>query len=202
MQYTTQDIPHGFCHCGCGQKTKIASSTDPRFGWIKGQPRNYIKGHFRKGKLYAPPEDVLFWRNVTPGLPDECWNWQGNISIKGYGDIKSTRRWLAHRLSYHLHFGPIPEGVFVCHRCDNPACVNPSHLFLGTCADNVRDCVDKGRNSRGELRPASKLTADKVREMRHLYGEGVPTTRLAEQFGVVASTVVRIVFRRAWKHIE
>jgi hypothetical protein len=95
-----------------------------------------------------------FWAYVQKTA--SCWVWTGTQSDNGYGRIWGKGRHIkAHRFSWELHNGPIPEGMHVCHKCDTPACVNPEHLFLGTASDNMRDMVAKGRHSWGENRPGA-----------------------------------------------
>ena len=102
----------------------------------------------------TPPPD-RFWPKVQRTLDDTCWEWQGYRGADGYGRFRVATRGapaLAHRFAYETAFGPIPPGLLVCHRCDNPPCVRPSHLFLGTQQDNIRDCSAKGRlNTVGRL---------------------------------------------------
>jgi hypothetical protein len=115
----------------------------------------------------------LFWAKVDKNggvpahLPDlrECWLWTASLFVGGYGRFGAQR---AHRVSWELHHGEVPEGLFVLHRCDNPRCVNPGHLFLGTQTDNMRDMWAKrrGRRPRGADVAVAKLDAEKVRALR------------------------------------
>lgn len=87
-----------------------------------------------------------FWNNIVKNAPDECWGWRAYKDPNGYGQMSVFGKLQrAHRISYSLHFGAITKGMFVCHRCDNPECTNPDHLFLGTNKDNMKDAYKKGR---------------------------------------------------------
>lgn len=122
-------------------------------------------------------------------VPSGCMEWQGAQNRDGYGQIRRGRRHEgmlgAHRAAWEVAHGPIPEGLPVLHRCDNPPCVNPVHLFLGTNDDNMADKVAKGRQShtRGESHGAAKLTDAQVAEIRDLYSQGWTQRRIASIFG-------------------
>lgn len=152
-----------------------------------------------------------FWPKVSKKGPKECWPWTGAVNPHGYGNINEGGRGrgsiLAHRISWELHFEMIPEGLHVLHRCDNPPCVNPAHLFLGTPAINTADKMAKGRHRcgpgmPGEGHPSAVLTADQVRGIRLQYIPRIITKQfLAEKYGVSLSTVEKIISRHLWAHI-
>lgn len=144
-----------------------------------------------------------FWGKVAKAGPDHCWEWLAAKLPNGYGGIQVNGAKVgAHRVSYELNIGEIPEGLCVLHACDNPGCVNPAHLWLGTNADNSADMVAKGRSARlkGEKHGNNKLTGDQVLEIRRLYPEHT-MKELAAMFGVSGALVCRIVNRKIWKHL-
>ena len=147
-----------------------------------------------------------FWEHVTRGdSTDDCWSWSGS-SVYGYGTLHlngtKNRTVRASRFSWSLHNGTIPEGLFVCHHCDNPPCCNPRHLFLGTAADNAKDMASKGRGRKVGPPASTKLTDDDVRSMRAMNEGGVQQRILAEMFGVDDSVVSRTVRRLAHKEVK
>lgn len=152
-------------------------------------------------------EDVAtrFWGKVEEGKIDECWEWLAQKIHGGYGAIRiEGKLQMAHRVAWSLVFGLIPEDLYVCHTCDNPSCVNPHHLFLGTPKDNMVDAEKKGRlvHYRGEQHANSKLTSDSVRYIRRAYpASGESLQSLAEQFGVSDTLVHQIVHGIGWEHL-
>lgn len=143
-----------------------------------------------------------FFDNIERVTESGCWLWTGGTDDSGYGRILvGNDRLKAHRYSYSLHIGPIPAGSYICHRCDVPSCVNPSHLFAGTQQDNVSDCVKKGRRvaARGERNSHAKLTERQVREIRQSTGT---TTAVGKQYGVSAVMVSYIRNRKSWSHVS
>jgi hypothetical protein len=156
-----------------------------------------------------------FWRRLDrSGGPDSCWEWPGKLGKDGYGRTQWRKRTArAHRVSWEIANGKQPGDLLVCHRCDNRACCNPAHLFLGTPAENSEDMAKKGRAAAGErhgsrLHPGSrargeragshKLTEEQVREIRALHESGVSQHELARRYPVTRCTVGAIVHRRIW----
>ncbi len=148
-----------------------------------------------------------------------CWIWIGKKNANGYGTLATKKATLAHRLSWELHVGPIPNGMSVLHHCDTPACVRPEHLFLGTRADNVRDMDAKGRRgfaigvlngrtttpqttARGSHHGMAALTEDDVRAIRREYaGRRGQQSELGRRFGVAHCTIASIVKGKTWTHV-
>lgn len=129
---------------------------------------------------------------------DECWNWIGARFVTGYGAIGSgvrpSKALYAHRVAWEFAFGSIPDGLYVCHRCDNRQCVNPGHLFLATGAENQVDMASKFR-AKAKLAPSA---ATRIREMRK---GGATLRQIADAFGISQSTVSSIVHRQIWRHV-
>lgn len=147
-----------------------------------------------------------FWSKVERGEPGSCWRWLGRIVHGWYGDFVTKvdgkwRHFTAHRVAWELVNGPIPEGMQVCHRCDNPACCNPAHLFLGTQRDNEQDKISKGRrhSSAGEDSGVAVLTVQQVIEIRRLVNEdGLAHQAVADRYGIDRAHTRRIAKGLAW----
>lgn len=155
---------------------------------------------------------AAFHDRVTKDNASGCWLWTGRLNWSGYGVCptgKKGGRRAAHRVSYEIYNGPIGDGLFICHRCDNPRCVNPEHLFAGTQQQNIADCARKGRmntpNRKGQCNGRAKLTAAQVLEIRDLYRDGrsssgmnVSGRALARRYGVSRSAIYRILKNVRW----
>jgi hypothetical protein len=158
-----------------------------------------------------------FWVKVDKNTADQCWNWKGCITSGGYGGFRFHAKdgeMGAHRASWIINFGDIPDGMWVLHRCDNRKCVNPNHLFLGTHQDNVDDMMTKGRGHwrflYGEDHPqhgtkhwSNKLSEDDVRNIREMKASGKYTLRgLAKMFHVTHGCINNICQGRKWKWLK
>ena len=147
-----------------------------------------------------------FWSKVDRTNPDACWPWTASTQKRGYGQISvGGRPRIATRVCWELTNGPIPPGLFVCHRCDNPACVRPAHLFLGTPGDNIHDMDAKGRrvkkNPVGSKHGCAKLDEVRVAKIKRRIAAGEPQKELAREYGVSCGAINHIAKGRQWRHV-
>jgi len=169
---------------------------------------------------FTEEERIKFWSRVEIKADHECWIWKGPTFERGYGQTSVARRFTtkAHRMAYMIATNRfIPAGMFICHRCDNPPCVNPSHLFVGTVQDNANDMKKKRRGTigeksvrrtnpektaRGERHGNAKLNENKVVEMRSEYAAGGTSfPKVARKYGIDTSTAYAIIKRKSWSHV-
>ncbi len=169
--------------------------------------RPMYKTHFCSRNCYSkqhPRQDLLTRiKSKITKRPSGCWEWTGTIMNAGYGEIfvsQSDGRILAHRLIWTLKNGPIPEGMCICHHCDNRRCVNLKHLFLGTYLDNNRDMAAKRRSTIGSRNPMAKLTKSKVLRIRQL-SRSKTNTEIAKLFTISQPAVSLIASRKRWVHL-
>lgn len=147
------------------------------------------------------PVEKRFWKYVDKST--DCWVWKGCRNKLGYGCVLvDGKPQLAHRVSYVLSGKSIPDGLLVCHSCDNPPCVNPFHMFIGTPKENSLDMVKKGRhwNCKGERNPSVKLRQERVSEIRELYSTGKYSSRaIGKLYGVSKTQIMKIVNKVSWQ---
>lgn len=145
--------------------------------------------------------NARFWAHVAKSDADSCWLWNAAVGSHGYGAFGVERGVIvcSHRYSWELHYGSVPEGMDVLHRCDVRRCVNPAHLFLGTNADNINDMLCKERQARGEKKAQAKLTEQIVRGLRRSPDSD---DALADRYGVIPRTIRNARTRKTWKHVE
>tara|TARA_R110000868_G_scaffold123_6_gene1313 strand:- start:5 stop:613 length:609 start_codon:yes stop_codon:yes gene_type:complete len=194
---------------------------------VEGSGQETDKGASGRKKLSAEEIEHRFWKRVTRSDESSCWLWNGYTNHGGYGwaSIGGIAQ-LTHRYAYSTQNPEIPKGLCVLHKCDNPPCCNPAHLFLGTNQDNVTDRDTKGRQCKGEARSAankkgdehwsrmrpemvtrgaavggSKLTEEAVIEIRRLRAEGEKLKAIAILYGVTVPTVSMVVRRVTWGHV-
>lgn len=180
------------CACGCG-------------AYPSRRGAEYIRGHRPPPTVEQLAERIL--AHIEVDTDTGCWNWKRTLTPGGYGQIGWGKQLVAtHRIVATVHIGPIPEGLYVCHRCDNRRCCNPAHLFYGTALDNARDCIAKGRavHPIGEA-AARKLTSAQVAEIRRRHRvvhparkTGCSSKELAAEFGVTKQYIGQLVARQ-WR---
>lgn len=166
---------------------------------------NGDNAHNHRMSKHTPPEP-RFWAKVLK-LDSGCWEWQA-ARLNGYGVFhpRHGQTCGAHRFSFELENGAIPNGLHVLHKCDNPPCVNPTHLFLGTQQDNNADCRKKGRfrvgaRKRGEAHKWATTKVHQVLAARRLRVEGLSYSQIAKELGLRRAHVIKLVKRQSWAHI-
>lgn len=158
--------------------------------------------------LSLPPGiEKRFMAKVIISLESGCWEWNATKTLNGYGRIGINRKtMLAHRLSYLMYKGDIPNDLHICHSCDNRKCVNPDHLWAGTRQENMDDCVRKGRargpNYKGSMVGTSKLSEEQVREIKVSLSDGASCASLGRKYSVTPQAISRIKFGHNWSHLR
>jgi len=186
-----------FCTKKCWNDSNakdLPSLNDRRFQWKKATEEQ------KKEKLKESFEAKVVKK-------EGCWDWKGCFYSNDYAliHIHNGEKWvgaLAHRVSYKLHIGPIPDGLYVCHTCDNRKCTNPEHLWLGTCLENSKDMRVKGRECRGESRSLAKLKDDDIREIRKMLMVQIPSAVIARKYKVSNTVISYIKNGKTWKHVK
>lgn len=193
---------YGKCQCGCGQDTPLATRNEYQSGHTKGQPIQFIHWHHTRLRR-TPPIEEHFWAQVKILGPDDCWEWRGHRSRKGYGQLWFIDQTIAaHRVAWILTHGTIPDGLWVLHKCDNPPCTNINHLFLGTNDDNVADKITKNRQAHGVNHPHAKLTEEQVIEARQRFAKGgISMAALAREYSVSGVSMRCVLLRATWQHL-
>lgn len=201
--YSTSTPRWGYqCRCDCGVVT-YAKAND----LTHKRKRSCGCGlAIRDALCYTDDEIRELLKERSKKAPSGCIEWQGAIQKGGYGSMRMRNKpCLAHRASWVVNKGEIPDGLCVLHKCDNRKCINPDHLFIGTQADNNADCISKGRARRsdrkGEKHPMATLKASDVFEIRRLCEYGMMQKKVAKMFGVSKMTISDIHLRKKWKHI-
>lgn len=185
-------IPHLLVLQTCGNRLCV----NPNHLYLG---RDFSRRHL-PNRIYANKFNVFKYYCPENLSSDVCWDWRGNKS-HGYGCMTCGGKWsFAHRVSYELHFGDIPDKIEICHTCDNPACINPSHLFPGTHKDNMEDMVKKGRHKKSYA--SGKLSETDVLEIRKNFAEGVSAINLGYKYKVSKHAIYDVLNKVTWSHIN
>jgi hypothetical protein len=172
------------------------------YRWRKNGDPHKIREDWR---LKPVPVEDRFWQFVPDRTPGKCWEWLGARNVDGYGQIgENGRNQRAHRISWRLKHGYLPANICVCHRCDNPCCVNPDHLFLGDHFENMADKGEKGRSrsARGASHHSNRLSEDDVLTIRGLLANGATQAGLARQYRVGESAIGAIKRGKNWRWLK
>jgi hypothetical protein len=157
--------------------------------------------HVRGPKYKTPLE--AYESNVIKNNDNECWGWKGKDNGKCYGILSyKPEPWAIHRYSYTIHNGIIPNGMYVLHKCDNPICSNPKHLFLGTNLDNINDMLQKGRNAKGEMLPHTSINSETALIIKEMLSFDKRMIDISRQLKVGYSLVNAIKRNNSWKHVQ
>lgn len=158
----------------------------------------------KMAKSHIKPIRQRFWKKVNIKDLFDCWEWLGYKNPDGYGIVmRNSRKELTHRTAWILTYGNIPENLCVCHKCDNPSCVNPAHLFIGTMQDNVNDMFSKGRQpyTKGSKGGRAILTEEQILAIRILYQAGIRQCELGRMYNIDVGHLWHIINRDIWTHI-
>lgn len=177
------------------------------FDTRRNKPTRRFCSHKCHGFSQIKQYDIQYMINVYNKKcikQDGCWSWDGNHDTDGYGIMYFNKKLLkAHRVSWNIHNGEIPGKLFVLHKCDNPPCTNPDHLFLGDVKDNWNDMFKKGRGGHeGELANNAKLKKEETLEIKRLLNSGIKQSYLAKKFNVNRQTIHRIKHEKSWKNLN
>lgn len=185
------------CQCDCGNNI-VARGDMLKSGNTKSC------GCYHRDQITKGTEQDRFWAYVDKS--GDCWEWHASKNPRGYGQFSATvdgrlRNMRAHRLAYIWAGNDLKDDDLLCHTCDNPSCVNPDHLFVGTHQDNMADKTAKDRQAKGEGIAASILTEPQVHEIRRRFASGESGPTIADDFGVSKQCVYAIAKRKTWRHI-
>lgn len=200
-------MKHGFLvECGTNKSRPVGAETPG-----PASDHTHLSERKRMAGRIVHTVEERFWTKVDQsGGPDACWLWTSTRMTSGYGQIHHEQQMrLAHRVSWQIHNGAIPIGLFVCHKCDNPPCVNPSHLFLGSNSENMQDAGRKGRTTLqahpelvwGSKNGSAKLHERDISVIRSRLRNGDSQIRIASDYGVNSKVIYKINRGIGWKHV-
>lgn len=221
VKFSRKNLEAKFCSRSCRYRSKGIPKTlktcfecNKQFGFYKSikptKDAKFCNISCRKTWNKNPLNKIshlkeVFLSKVIKQQDNACWKWNGAKFPTGYGQMFFMGKCInASRASWIIHYGLIKNKLWVLHKCDNPECTNPEHLFLGTCKDNVRDSINKGRRiiTNGDHRKESKLNSQKVIEIRRLINQNTPYKEIMEKFSISMASISGIKNYRTWKHVN